>query len=514
MSAKRDLEQALDAQDLGEQDLVGKRIAFLFPGQGAFYPGALRETRFDCLGVERALATIEAVAVRRFGRSMVAAMWDEHNTTAELLESDPSLLQLAIYAVSVAAHEILLEDGVEPHLLMGHSFGEIAALVCAGVYTIEHGAEIVCDRVESLAASAPREGCMAAILEGPADVRAMLEEWGADRRNGLGAAALAIAVENHDKQTVVSGSESEMSAFVAYCAERKISAQRLKSPYGFHHPGLAPVVPIFAARVAAYPASPLRRPVYSPILGRYYRDGDAFGDCLAGHLASPVLFADALRFLQRQCVSVYFECGALDALSKIAIRVLRSKDIKAFPTLLGPGDELDNVRRMVAYFKEDNMLNAPESIEASAEFEAFWRERSPFMLLQIKAEFAQFLARQKPQDSAPSARVSDLARDQVKPAGSTNGGAAIGLSRVQLFNELVNIYAEAMEYPPEVFSEAVELEAELGIDSVKQTEIVGRVASLYGLPPLPANFRMGDYKTMGQIADFIFTHQRKAIAAA
>jgi acyl carrier protein len=92
--------------------------------------------------------------------------------------------------------------------------------------------------------------------------------------------------------------------------------------------------------------------------------------------------------------------------------------------------------------------------------------------------------------------------------------ASSGLSRTQLFNELVNIYAEAMEYPPEVFSEAVELEAELGIDSVKQTEIVGRVSGLYGLPPLPANFRMSDYKTMGQIADFVFAHQRKATNAA
>ena len=54
-----------------------------------------------------------------------------------------------------------------------------------------------------------------------------------------------------------------------------------------------------------------------------------------------------------------------------------------------------------------------------------------------------------------------------------------------VFAELVAVYAEAMEYPPEVFTETVELEAELGIDSVKQTEIMGRLSDTYGLPKLP-----------------------------
>ncbi|WP_010110850.1 acyl carrier protein, partial [Burkholderia oklahomensis] len=84
--------------------------------------------------------------------------------------------------------------------------------------------------------------------------------------------------------------------------------------------------------------------------------------------------------------------------------------------------------------------------------------------------------------------------------------------RDRLFTELVAIYAEAMEYPVEVFTETVELEAELGIDSVKQTEIIQRISARYGLPPLPANFRAGDFKAMGQIVDFVHEHQGKAAA--
>src|ERR1700751_433242 len=125
------------------------KTAFIFPGQGAFYAGVLRQSRLMYLAVEGVLSTSEAVALRRVGRSLIAAIGDERNSAEYLLKSQPDLLQLGIFTVSVAAHEILKTEGVEADVLMGHSLGEIAALTCAGVFTIEQGAEIVCDRVES-----------------------------------------------------------------------------------------------------------------------------------------------------------------------------------------------------------------------------------------------------------------------------------------------------------------------------------------------------------------------------
>lgn len=67
------------------------------------------------------------------------------------------------------------------------------------------------------------------------------------------------------------------------------------------------------------------------------------------------------------------------------------------------------------------------------------------------------------------------------------------------------MYAEALEYPIEVFSDEVELEAELGIDSVKQTELLARVSERYQLPPRPADFRLSNYNTMGKVVDLIYS---------
>lgn len=494
------------------------KTVMIFPGQGAFYTGALQNVRLVYPAVDALLKIVERVALRRLGRSLIETIWDEKNSLTSLVKSDPNMLQLAIYTISVAAYEVLHTESIVPDVLVGHSFGEIAALTCAGVYTSEQGAEIVCDRIESMATASSSGGRMAAISASPEKVTAILQAFIAGRPPLPPASALTIAVENHDTQVVVSGAGSEIEAFLAYCAEQKISATPLHSPYAFHHPGLNPAASVFAARLATRHSGPLRCAVYSPILGRYYQDNDDFGMCLARHLVLPVKFRDAVRFLRDDGASAHIECGALDALSKIIIRVLGPANAKVFPTFTQKTDELTHVRRIVHYFNEGNNMNTRVPAEVlMPEFEAFWNERSPIIMSQIKAEFIRFLeqeqVRRAPHTaSQPVAAVMPVAQAAaLSPSNAvpTNAAPAV-IPRAQLFGELVNLYAEAMEYPPEVFSEVVELEAELGIDSVKQTEIIGRISALYHLPPLPANFRSGDFKTMGQIVDFVFAHQGKA----
>ena len=64
--------------------------------------------------------------------------------------------------------------------------------------------------------------------------------------------------------------------------------------------------------------------------------------------------------------------------------------------------------------------------------------------------------------------------------------------------------ATALEYPVEMFTEAVELEADLVVDPVTQTEILPHAADRYQLPTRPTDFRLSGYSTTGGVADFVF----------
>jgi malonyl CoA-acyl carrier protein transacylase len=506
------------------------RTAALFPGQGAFFADSLSVIRTMGASAQSSLSVIEYVALRRLGRSLLSLMSDGRCDTNHCIKSDPALLQLAIFAISIAAYRELESRGVRPDVLLGHSFGEIAALTCADAMSIEQGAEIVCDRTQVLEATAPRNGRMAALSAGPDTLKAMLTVWIEQHPGVEQTARIAIAVENHDQQTVVSGPEQELSAFVASCGG-KLSAHWLNAPYGFHHPALAPAATAFATLLAKHTINFPRRPVYSPILGRYYRPSDDIREHLAQHFIMPVAFSTAIRQIQSDSVSAFIECGALDGLTKIVRRILGRRQAATFSTVMPSLVINDGMNAIVNHIKEVCAMNAPVPSVLFTDFEAFWKERSPVIMTLLRSEFLSFLLMQQQRvcwspvemsmaaPVAPSIPEPDIAKPAVPstPAPEQQvgrDGDAPLVSRDKLFTSLVTVYADAMEYPPEVFTESVELEAELGIDSVKQTEIMGRVSEMYALPKLPANVRISDYKTMGQIVDLVFANQGKLAVTA
>jgi acyl transferase domain-containing protein len=483
------------------------KSAWMFPGQGAYYAGALSHTRLIYPRVRDRLEVVEAVGQRRYGRSLSSVMWTERRGAAELLQTDPALLQLAIYALSISACELLLSEGVQPDVLLGHSFGEIAALTCGGAFSVEHGAEIVCDRIESLSEGALWRGSMAAITANREKARSLLVDFTAKRN----VSSLVIAVENHAGQTVISGPTEAALEFAAYCTANGSSAQILNAPYAFHHPGLAQASEIFAKRLQSYAVAQLRFPVYSPITGRFYRRDDPVRELLAQHFVQPVHFQSALQAMHETGVTTFIECGALNALTKIAIRSLGLKSVRAFATLEGPENELDPLRKITNHYqKEQAMLATHQKDKDIHDFETFWAERCATLMAQLKSECQNFVAVRNalhPEAVEPVAKALLNASVLTVVPALHVATAYKAISRDQLYHELVSVYATAMEYPIEVFSDSVELEAELGIDSVKQTEIIGRISADYNLPPLPEDFRSGDFKTMGQIVDFVFKHQ-------
>ncbi|WP_371141181.1 acyltransferase domain-containing protein [Burkholderia cepacia] len=523
-------------------DAQAHGCAFLFPGQGAFYAGALRQLGHEHRSVRQTLDTIDAVASERLGHPLTGSLWRDDAGLDTWLRDAPDLLQLGIFGASVGMFGVLRERGIVPDLLIGHSFGEIAALVCGGMYSIEQGARIVCDRIASLQAAAPADGMMAAISAGADATLALIDASALTH----GVRNVCIAVENHASQTVVSGPRDALEDFVSACAAQGVTAQTLRSPYGFHHPDLAGARAQFAARLAAYRPGALAIPVYSPILGRRYSGADDPGMRLASHFVMPVRFADAIRAARADGIDRYVECGGLNALARIVVRIVGPGAVRTFGGPSNVAEESSVVTTITRYFQEDTIMKDDIRIgNAGSGFDAFWHARGPHIVDWLKGELRHAFdaAGAVPAGAAPTATPFAPQPDPIvapAPRLAAVGGAALApapapavphapgepvtapaavavarsahVPRERLFSELVDIYAQAMEYPAEVFSESIELEAELGIDSVKQTEIIQRITARYALPPLPANFRSGDFKAMGQIVDFVYENQGKAHA--
>jgi len=100
------------------------KIAFVFPGQASQYPGMGKE-----------LADNHPVAQAVFDEADKALGFSISQMCFAGTEEDLKLTantQPAILTVSVAAHRVLMEKGIAPDFVAGHSLGEYSALVAAG----------------------------------------------------------------------------------------------------------------------------------------------------------------------------------------------------------------------------------------------------------------------------------------------------------------------------------------------------------------------------------------------
>ncbi len=135
-------------------------LAFVFPGQGSQSLGMLAE-----LGSEF------AVVKSTFDEASAGAgvdLWalSQNGPEAELNRTENT--QPALLAADVAVWRVWHERrGATPAMLAGHSLGEYAALVCAGVLGLRDAAALVAERGRLMqSAVPPGVGAMAAILGG------------------------------------------------------------------------------------------------------------------------------------------------------------------------------------------------------------------------------------------------------------------------------------------------------------------------------------------------------------
>ncbi|WP_159080321.1 acyltransferase domain-containing protein [Nocardia suismassiliense] len=478
----------------------------LFPGQGGFDGMALANAAKRHPEVSAVLAEVDTVPLAEVGRSLSSAVLrEEPPTLGRLLADEPWVSQLAIYATSVAVYRVLHAAGLRPSIHMGHSLGEIAALVSAGVYSVADGARIIWHRVQAVGELDLPDSYMAAVGADPHKTRTLVEL--------VENADLAVAVENHARQTVVSGPQDAMDALRGLTTAIGISFVRLESPAPFHSPLLRPAGLGLAARIRDIPANPPQTEVYSPILNRSYTADDDIAELLASHLVAPVRFAEGVRTLYARGVRGFVECGALGTLCKFTAKTLETDPHTAVPALPAGATEVALLR-----------LRAVGLLGAGAvhpDFDTFWDLHGTEIIAHVRRTFenghtAVLPDRDPvsvPEPVAPQPVAATNGAHAANGAHAGNGVAATDDARAdhgepardEVAGTLRTIYAEALEYPIEVFTDEVELEAELGIDSVKQIELLNRVSEQYGLQPRTDGFRLADYDTMGKVIGYTMT---------
>ena len=285
---------------------------FVFPGQGAQYPGmgtslyasdrAFRAAFDECLQAFEGLLPFD-LRERMFSPDPAAL-------------APTSATQPATFALEYALARQWMALGVAPAALVGHSVGEFAAAVLAGVMSLADAARLVARRGALMQAQPP--GAMLSVRLAAADLAARLPQ------------TLSLAAENGPTACVCAGPFEAVEALRAALEADGIVAKPLQTSHAFHSAMMAPAVAPFEELVRGIALAAPALPIYSTLTGQLLSDAEATDPHYwARHLRETVRFSPAVRaVLASLAHPLFVEVGPRSTLSTL-VRQHAGKNLAA-----------------------------------------------------------------------------------------------------------------------------------------------------------------------------------------
>lgn len=285
----------------------GGRLAFLFPG------------------VEAAFEARVADVARHFGRPM-----------PDLDAVDLERQGAGVVVVGKLLHDVLVEVGVRPDALAGHSVGEWAAMIAAEVVAPE-SLEAFLGEVHPGDLVVP-DVAYAAIGAAAATVAPHL----------AGAPDTAISHDNCPHQSILCGPEAQVDDVLARLRDARVLGQKLPFRSGFHSRAFAPFLAPHRANLKRLGLRAGRVPLWSATTcAPYPADGDAIADLAIEHLVRPVRFRELVEALYADGVRAFVQLGS-GSLVGFVSDTLRGRPHLALSATAPQRSGLAQLRRVVA----------------------------------------------------------------------------------------------------------------------------------------------------------------------
>ncbi len=271
---------------------VRRTTAVVFPGQGSQRTGMAADFRRDFAAARESFAEASGA----LGLDVAELCQDERRLSMTEFQ------QPAILVAEIAMYRTLAaEFGIRPDIFGGHSLGEYAALVAAGVLELSQAAPLVRERGRLMQEAAPADGAMAALIARPGNpldeeaVTAAIEDLEVD-----------IANINAPDQIVLSGLAEELDRAVAVLRNSgmrpRVKRLRVSAPFHsrFMRSAAAALTALLDEGSGAWNCEHATKVTSNTSGGFHSGERAALVDALGRQLSSTVRWADNMAAIAGQ----------------------------------------------------------------------------------------------------------------------------------------------------------------------------------------------------------------------
>ena len=308
-----------------------RKIAFIFPGQGAQF-----------VGMGKDIVEKYPIAEKIFNDASKAVGYDMkkmcfEGPEDELIKTENT--QPAILTTCIAIAKVLEEKGMKADITAGLSLGEYAALVIAGAISFEDAVALVKKRGRYMQETVPQgKGAMAAILG--MERNGLLQVLEQVKSVGI----VEAANFNSPGQIVISG---EVKAVEKACEAAKaagaLKAVLLPVSAPFHCSMLIPAGEKLAEDLEMIDVKELHIPVIANVHADYYQDPAQVKELLVKQVSHSVLWEDTMIRMLEDGVNTFIEMGPGKSLNQFLKKILKKSTHNAEIFSVEDGESLEAV---------------------------------------------------------------------------------------------------------------------------------------------------------------------------